>query len=409
VNGVAKTTKPKIGWLSAPITATTGYGKVSMYILMLLADMGFEVVNIGGRGTAVTWGEKVYIKTGKGSQILCLPCWGQVGDRNTLEYYVRRYGIDVLVSLWDSFVLEPIGRPSVPYAAYIPVDSPMTNKMAGYLLNADLIVAYSIFGYEQLQKKFPPFLVKYIPHGIDTKVFKPAEPDERDKFRDEWGLPKDAFIYLFVGANMGERKCIPQLMLTYAKLAARHPDWKTRLYLYTNMFTPYPQGYALADLAQTLGIEKTVMGPAFNTILDSVEDENLAHLYACADVTVNPSLGEGFGMAVLESEACSTPVIATNNSSMRELVEDHGWLIDTVSEDVWVDVPVWVPTLQQYNPPNLTALLACMEDAYNSPDNKRQWFGRLSREFALQYDWDKLMPGWENLITELAEIRKTTA
>jgi glycosyltransferase involved in cell wall biosynthesis len=395
----------KVGWLSAPITATTGYGKVSRDILLLLADMGYDIVNIGGRGTTITWGEKVFIQTAKGNQILVLPCWGQVGDRGTIEYYAKRYNIDVLVSLWDAFVLPAIGKPSIPYAAYIPVDAPMTRKWAYSLVNADIIVAYSRFGYNELLKHFPDFMVRYIRHGVDaTNTFKPHNVDDEDrmKLRDAWNIPRDKFVFLFLGANMGERKNVIQLLLTFKKFLDKHPD--ALLYLYTNMFTGFPTGYDIAGFAEQLGIPNNVMGPTFNTMLDSVEDEKLAELYACADVTVNPSLGEGFGMSILESMACGTPVIATNNSSMQELVKDHGWLVDTVPENMWVDVPVWVPTLETFTVPNLGSLYACMEDAYDHQDLRKE-YGRKSREFAEQYDWPKIMPEWEALIKELLETR----
>jgi glycosyltransferase involved in cell wall biosynthesis len=104
--------------------------------------------------------------------------------------------------------------------------------------------------------------------------------------------------------------------------------------------------------------------------------------------------------------SCGTPVIATNNSSMRELVQGHGWLVDTVPEDVWVDIPQWVPTLQRFNPPNLSSLLKCMEEAYYNPDLRKE-YGRKAREHALrEYDWSVVMPRWTELINELKEIRK---
>lgn len=391
----------KIGWISAPITATTGYGKVSRDILLRLADAGYDAVNIGGRGV-ITWGEKIWVKTDKGNQVLMVPCSGQVGDNATIEYYTQHYNLDAIISLWDSFVLPGMGRPKRPFCAYVPVDAPMTHKMANYLVNADIITAASQFGFAEMQKHFPDFMVKYIPHGTDTTIFKPRSNEERPKLRDAFNIPRDAFMFLFVGANLGERKCIPHLMLCFKRFMDKHPDSKAVLYLYTNIFMPYPSGFDIPGYAEQLSIQNKVIGPNFNTMFDSIEDDKLAELYACADVTINPSLGEGFGMALLESMACATPVIASNNSSMNELVKGHGWLVQTVPEDVWVDIPVWVPTLQEYSPPNLSKLLASMEDAYSNPDKLKK-YGEKSRIFALQYDWTKIMPEWETLIKELIE------
>jgi len=393
----------KVGWLSAPASALTGYGKITLGACSGLADMGHEVFNIGGRGTTVTWGEKFWVQNEKGSRFLVLSCWGQVGDRGTIEYYVRRYGLEVLVSLWDAFVLPPIGRPSIPWAAMIPIDAPMTKKWANCLVNADMAIAYSKFGYGELLKFFPDFMVKYIPHATDTQVFRPRSDEEKVGLRKKWGIPEGAFLILFVGANMSERKCIPQLMLTFQRFLGTHPD--SILYLYTNV-AYWPQGYDLFGFAEELGIQGKVVMPKFNTILDSVEDEELAELYAIADVTVNATLAEGFGLSILESMSAGTPVIATNNSSMTELVQDHGWLVDTVPEDVWVDVPVWVPTLNRFNPPNLSSLLKCLEEAHESPDLRKE-YGKKAREFAVKnYDWSVVMPEFEKMLEELRESRK---
>ena len=47
-----------------------------------------------------------------------------------------------------------------------------------------------------------------------------------------------------------------------------------------------------------------------------------------AEVFVFPSLYEGFGLPVLEAMSCGTPVISSNCSSIPEIVEDAGLLID---------------------------------------------------------------------------------
>jgi len=394
----------KVGWLSAPASAVTGYGKITLEVCSRLTDMGHEVVNVGGRGTVITWGEKLWVNTEKGNRFLVLPCWGQVGDRGTIEYYIQRYGLEVLVSLWDSFVLHAIGRPSIPWAAHIPIDAPLTRKWANYLVNADLIVPYSKFGYNELLKHFPDFMVKYIPHAINTEVFKPRTEEEKTQLRTKWNIPKDNFMVLFVGANMGERKCIPHLMLTFKRFIEKYTD--STLYLFTNL-AQWPSGSDIMGFAEELGIQHKVTMPRFNTILDSVEDEELADLYACTDITVNASLGEGFGMSILESMSCGIPVIATNNSSMSELVQGgHGWLVDTVPEETWVDIPCWVPTLQQFSPPNLRSLLRCLGEAYENPDLRKE-YGRKARDFVVEtYDWNMIMPKWEELLKELKETRK---
>lgn len=58
-----------------------------------------------------------------------------------------------------------------------------------------------------------------------------------------------------------------------------------------------------------------------------VSEETLAGLYASADVFVYPSLYEGFGLPVLEAMAAGCPTIASNATSLPELVGDAGLLV----------------------------------------------------------------------------------
>ena len=52
-----------------------------------------------------------------------------------------------------------------------------------------------------------------------------------------------------------------------------------------------------------------------------VADEALVHLYRSATLVVFPSFYEGYGLPVAEAMACGAPVVASGNSSLRELVD----------------------------------------------------------------------------------------
>jgi len=59
-----------------------------------------------------------------------------------------------------------------------------------------------------------------------------------------------------------------------------------------------------------------------------VADHDLAPLYSCASMFLFPSFYEGFGLPLLEAMQCGTPIIASNTSSIPEVVGDAGFLID---------------------------------------------------------------------------------
>jgi len=66
--------------------------------------------------------------------------------------------------------------------------------------------------------------------------------------------------------------------------------------------------------------------------LGFVEDKYLADLYSGAEVFVYPSLYEGFGLPILESFSCSTPVVTSNLGSMKEVSGGAAVLVDPNNE-----------------------------------------------------------------------------
>ncbi len=77
----------------------------------------------------------------------------------------------------------------------------------------------------------------------------------------------------------------------------------------------------LREIARA-GAEKDVVLAGF------VPDEHLFPLYKGAEALVFPSLYEGFGLPPLEAFACGTPVVASNTSSLPEVLGDGAVLLD---------------------------------------------------------------------------------
>jgi glycosyltransferase involved in cell wall biosynthesis len=81
------------------------------------------------------------------------------------------------------------------------------------------------------------------------------------------------------------------------------------------LFDPRP-------LVAALGLEDSV---CFIGRVDEAHKPALLRGAACA---VFPSRYEGFGLPVLEALACGTPLVASNTSSLPELVGDAGFALD---------------------------------------------------------------------------------
>jgi glycosyltransferase involved in cell wall biosynthesis len=73
-------------------------------------------------------------------------------------------------------------------------------------------------------------------------------------------------------------------------------------------------------------MQDRIMIPGF------IPDQDLPAVYHAADVFVFPSLYEGFGYPPLEAMAFGTPVVASNTSSLAEVIGDAGLLVDPLDD-----------------------------------------------------------------------------
>jgi len=83
----------------------------------------------------------------------------------------------------------------------------------------------------------------------------------------------------------------------------------------------------ILDDVERRGLQDRVHIPGF------VRDEDLPALYTLAKVFAFPSWYEGFGLPILEAQACGTPVVAADNSSLPEVVGDAGLLVDAADTE----------------------------------------------------------------------------
>ncbi len=161
-------------------------------------------------------------------------------------------------------------------------------------------------------------LLRAPPHKI---AVVPAAP--RDTFRDLPGAravarARESYgrFFLSVGV-LAPQKNLARVLAAFARL----DDGATRLVLAGRPAGAYAEA-VLRPLARELGVEGRVV------FAGATSDDELRALYHAAEALVFPSLGEGFGLPIVEAMACGCPVVTSNLSSMPEVAGDAALLVD---------------------------------------------------------------------------------
>ena len=125
------------------------------------------------------------------------------------------------------------------------------------------------------------------------------------RVKDKWKI--EGRYLLFVGA-LDARKDPRSLLHAWTAARVVHPDLKL-------LIAGVPGRQAPPSMAGASQLGRVV-------------DEELADLYSAASCLLFPSRYEGFGLPCLEAMACGCPVAAFRNSSIPEVVEDAGMLVE---------------------------------------------------------------------------------
>lgn len=150
-----------------------------------------------------------------------------------------------------------------------------------------------------------------IPNGIDTEKFK-LNQNSRIRVRKDLGI-KDEKMILAVG-RMSPAKDYPNLFQSIALLKQ-----------YRNDFIVYivgegPLKQSLIALAEKLDITDMIVMLGIRY--------DIPDLMSACDIFVLSSAWEGFGLVVAEAMACERPVIATDCGGVKEIVYNHGFLVE---------------------------------------------------------------------------------
>jgi glycosyltransferase involved in cell wall biosynthesis len=146
--------------------------------------------------------------------------------------------------------------------------------------------------------------------GVDTALFAPPSPATVAAVRAQLGIAEDQPWIAFLG-TLEPRKNVPALVRAWTAAALARPD---------------PPALVLAGgagwdaeldaVAAAVPSQLTLLRPGY------LPAELLAGLLGGAEVVAYPTLGEGFGLPVLEAMACGAAVLTTRRLAIPEVGGD---------------------------------------------------------------------------------------
>ena len=241
--------------------------------------------------------------------------YGLVWERSVLPRLAARHGIDVLYCPNGNGPLHEISCPVVMCIADVNAQRGLSSPVQRAYRKATVPRAAAVAGALVTISEFskgeivevmgvPPDKIETVYYGIDP-LFRSEESDDPIDLPDEY--------VLFVGA-MNPRKNIERLVRAFDRL-------KRRTDLPHELVLVGPQNKAVFRKLDVEFADGVVL-PGF------VSKAELKYAYDNASLFAYPSLYEGLGLPPVEAMASGTPVLASNVTSLPEVIGDAGELVD---------------------------------------------------------------------------------
>ena len=170
-----------------------------------------------------------------------------------------------------------------------------------------------------------PSKVTVIYPGVDARFTQIRDPNILSTVMRRYELPAEFILGL---GTLQPRKNFEGLIDSFAKLVSSSETGGSFAGLHLVICGgPGWMHEEIAEAVERHGLTERVHFPGF------VRDEDLPAIYSLASVFAFPSWYEGFGLPVLEAQACGTPVVVADNSSLPEVVGDGGLLVSAGNSD----------------------------------------------------------------------------
>jgi glycosyltransferase involved in cell wall biosynthesis len=208
--------------------------------------------------------------------------------------------------------------------------------------------------------------VKVVYLGVDHDLFYPGY---RQTFRKKYKLD-NKFILGWTGRmNLSQSKNLPMLLRAFKIVKEQVPN--------TVLAFDGPDFRKLEPVVNEMGL-KIGKDVFYN---GCISRDELPTFYSSIDLYTCSSLSEGFGLSVVEAEACGKPVVCFDAGSLPEVVKDRktGIVVREKNGRAMAD-----------------AIITLLTD-----EGKRKKYGDAAAEWAKTFDWEKTAKETVDIYKEL--------
>ena len=391
--------KIKVLILSDHYMSPSGVGTQTKYMVDGLLKTGkYQVLYLGG---AIRHQDYRPMKWEEwGDNLVVVPVDGY-GNPDQIRAYVSQFKPDILwfmtdprfyIWLWN-FSQEI--RPNVPMVYYHVWDNyPYPKFNRKYYVSNDKIVTISKLTSDIVRTVAPEVDESYLPHAVNPEWFKPLEEKDYKHL-----LQKNKTLFFWTNRN-ARRKLSGSVMWWYKEFLDRVGHDKAFLLMHTD--PKDPNGQDLEAIAQELGLTRDNFGISAG----KVPPQAMAQFYNAADCTINISDAEGFGLSVLESLSCGTPVIVNKTGGMQDQAlgengEQFGVVIDPASRAIIgsQDVPyIYEDRVAGED------VVEAMVKIHNMSRKERKELGAKGLEHVKKnFSFEQYVSSWDKILTEVHE------
>lgn len=393
--------KIKILTLSDHPFSPSGVGTQTKYIIEGLLKTGkYKVVSLGG---AIKHQDYRPQRTEQwGDDWTLFPVDGY-GTQEMIRSIMRTERPDVIWFMTDPrfwgwlWQMENEIRSNIPMVYYHVWDNyPYPTFNRKFYISNDHIATISKLTDDIVATVAPEVPRTYVPHAVNTDIFKRLPEEAIKKFKAEnLKITDDRFIFFWNNRN-ARRKQSGSLVWWFGQFLKKTGK-KATLIMHTDPKDIH--GQDLHAIMKELGlVNREVLISE-----QKVPPENLAYFYNAADATINISDAEGFGLATLESLACETPIIVNKTGGLQDQVRDNnGNLlgIEIIPSSKAVIGSQEVPFIYE-DRISEEQFIGALDTFTSIPKEQRNIIGQLGRQHVIDnFNFTNFIEAWDKIFTE---------